>query len=91
MREDMMDFTYLNEKAREAELDIWFSSCIGKDADDGNNRYARLITFKAASEAEPIAAKAKKSHRRGDAMEHRKRAPALTVSTVQLKSIKASL
>jgi DdrB-like protein len=39
---------------------VWFSRCIGKDA-DGNNRYARLITFKAASEAEPIAAKAKKA------------------------------
>jgi hypothetical protein len=39
---------------------VWFSRCIGKDA-DGNNRYARLITFKAASEAEPIAAKARKA------------------------------
>jgi DdrB-like protein len=39
---------------------IWFSRCIGKDA-DGNNRYARLISFKATSEAEPIAAKAKKA------------------------------
>lgn len=41
---------------------IWFSRCVGKDA-DGNNRYVRLITFKAASDAEPIAAKAKKAAR----------------------------
>jgi hypothetical protein len=41
---------------------VWFSRCVGKDA-DGNNRYARLISFKAASEAEPIAAKAKKAIR----------------------------
>jgi hypothetical protein len=39
---------------------VWFSRCVGKDA-DGNNRYARLISFKAASGAEPIAAKAKKA------------------------------
>lgn len=38
---------------------IWFSRCTGKDA-DGNNRYVRLISFKAVNEAEPIAAKAKK-------------------------------
>ena len=41
---------------------VWFSRCVGKDA-DGNNRYARLISFKAVSEAEPIAAKAKKAIR----------------------------
>lgn len=39
---------------------VWFSRCIGKDA-DGNNRYARLISFKAVNDAEPIAAKAKKA------------------------------
>ena len=39
---------------------IWFSRCVGKDA-DGNNRYARLISFRAASEAEPIASKARKA------------------------------
>jgi hypothetical protein len=39
---------------------VWFSRCVGKDA-DGNNRYARLMTFKAASEAEPIASKARKA------------------------------
>lgn len=39
---------------------IWFSRCIGKDA-DGNNRYARLISFKAVNDAEPIAAKAKQA------------------------------
>lgn len=38
---------------------IWFSRCVGKDA-DGNNKYVRLISFKAAADAEPIAAKAKK-------------------------------
>lgn len=32
---------------------IWFSRCIGKDA-DGTNKYARLITFKQMSEAEPL-------------------------------------
>ncbi len=41
---------------------IWFSRSVGKDS-DGNNRYVRLITFKAASDAEPIAAKAKKAAR----------------------------
>lgn len=41
---------------------IWFSRCVGKDS-DGNNRYVRLITFKVASNAEPIAAKAKKAVR----------------------------
>jgi hypothetical protein len=41
---------------------IWFSRCVGKDS-DGNNRYVRLISFKAASDAEPIAAKAKKAAR----------------------------
>jgi DdrB-like protein len=39
---------------------IWFSRCTGKDADD-NNRYARLISFRAVSDAEPIAAKARKA------------------------------
>jgi hypothetical protein len=39
---------------------VWFSRSVGKDA-DGSNKYVRLITFKTASEAEPIAAKAKKS------------------------------
>jgi hypothetical protein len=39
---------------------VWFSRCVGKDA-DGNNKYVRLISFKAASEAEPIAAKARKA------------------------------
>ena len=39
---------------------VWFSRCAGKDA-DGNNRYVRLISFKAASDAEPIAAKARKA------------------------------
>lgn len=32
---------------------IWFSRPTGKDA-DGNNTYARLITFKDATEAEPL-------------------------------------
>jgi hypothetical protein len=41
---------------------IWFSRCVGKDS-DGNNRYVRLISFKVASDAEPIAAKAKKAAR----------------------------
>lgn len=41
---------------------LWFSRSIGKDA-DGNNKYARLITFKPAGAAEPIAAKAKKAIR----------------------------
>jgi hypothetical protein len=39
---------------------VWFSRCIGKDT-DGNNRYARLISFKAVNDAEPIAAKARKA------------------------------
>jgi hypothetical protein len=39
---------------------VWFSRCVGKDV-DGNNKYVRLITFKAASEAEPIASKAKQA------------------------------
>ncbi len=38
---------------------LWFSRCVGKDA-DGNNKYVRLITFKATTGAEPIAAKAKR-------------------------------
>jgi hypothetical protein len=38
---------------------IWFSRCVGKDA-EGNNKYARLITFKTPSESGPVAAKAKK-------------------------------
>lgn len=37
---------------------IWFSRCVGKDA-DGANKYVRLITFKTPSESGPIAAKAK--------------------------------
>jgi DdrB-like protein len=41
---------------------VWFSRFVGKDA-DGNNKYVRLISFKAVSEAEPIAAKAKKAIR----------------------------
>jgi hypothetical protein len=41
---------------------IWFSRCTGKDS-EGNNRYVRLITFKAGNEAEPIAAKAKQAIR----------------------------
>lgn len=39
---------------------VWFSRCVGKDA-DGNNKYVRLITFKDASEPEPIASKAKEA------------------------------
>jgi hypothetical protein len=35
---------------------VWFSRCAGKDS-DGNNKYVRLISFKRASEAEPIAPK----------------------------------
>src|SRR5687767_15974019 len=31
---------------------VWFSRCTGKDA-EGNNRYARLMTFKAVGDAEP--------------------------------------
>jgi len=41
---------------------VWFSRCVGKDAEN-NNRYVRLITFKAASDAEPISSKAKKAVR----------------------------
>jgi hypothetical protein len=41
---------------------VWYSRHLGKDS-DGNMRYARLITFKALSDAEPIAAKAKKAIR----------------------------
>jgi|SRR5215510_8520344 len=41
---------------------VWFSRHIGQDS-DGNKRYARLITFRALSDAEPIAAKAKKAIR----------------------------
>jgi ssDNA-binding DdrB-like protein len=41
---------------------VWFSRHLGQDA-DGNKRYARLITFRALSGAEPIAAKAKKAIR----------------------------
>jgi DdrB-like protein len=41
---------------------VWFSRHLGQDS-DGNNRYARLISFKALSDAEPIAAKAKKAIR----------------------------
>jgi hypothetical protein len=39
---------------------VWFSRCVGKDS-EGNNRYARLITFKDSSEAEPIAGKARQA------------------------------
>ena len=39
---------------------VWYSRHLGKDS-DGNMRYARLISFKALSDAEPIAAKAKKA------------------------------
>ncbi len=48
-----------NNKFTEA---IWFSRHLGQDA-DGNKRYARLISFRALSDAEPIAAKAKKAIR----------------------------
>src|SRR5215510_4350280 len=41
---------------------VWFSRHLGQDA-DGNKRYARLITFRALTDAEPIAAKAKKAIR----------------------------
>ena len=41
---------------------VWFSRHLGQDA-DGNKRYARLIVFRALSDAEPIAAKAKKAIR----------------------------
>jgi len=39
---------------------VWFSRHLGQDA-DGNKRYARLITFRALNDAEPIAAKTKKA------------------------------
>ena len=39
---------------------VWFSRCVGKDADN-NNKYVRLITFKDASEPEPVASKTKKA------------------------------
>lgn len=32
---------------------IWFSRCVGKD-DKGANKYERLVTFKAMSDAEPL-------------------------------------
>ena len=41
---------------------VWFSRHLGQDS-DGNKRYARLISFRALSDAEPIAAKAKKAIR----------------------------
>jgi len=41
---------------------VWFSRHLGQDS-DGNKRYARLIVFRALSDAEPIAAKAKKGIR----------------------------
>jgi len=41
---------------------VWFSRHLGQDA-DGTKRYARLIVFRALSDAEPIAAKAKKAIR----------------------------
>jgi ssDNA-binding DdrB-like protein len=41
---------------------VWFSRHLGQDS-DGNKRYARLIVFRALSDAEPIAAKAKKAIR----------------------------
>jgi hypothetical protein len=41
---------------------VWFSRHLGQDA-DGNKRYARLIVFRALSDAEPITAKAKKAIR----------------------------
>jgi DdrB-like protein len=41
---------------------VWFSRHLGLDV-DGNKRYARLITFRALSDAEPIAAKAKRAIR----------------------------
>jgi len=39
---------------------VWFSRHLRQDSDD-NKRYARLITFRALNDAEPIAAKAKKA------------------------------
>jgi hypothetical protein len=41
---------------------VWFSRHLGQDS-DGNKRYARLIVFRALTDAEPIAAKAKKAIR----------------------------
>ena len=41
---------------------VWFSRNLGQDS-DGNKRYARLITFRDLSDAEPIASKAKKAIR----------------------------
>jgi len=41
---------------------VWYSRHIGQDV-DGNRSYVRLITFKVLSDAEPIAAKAKKAIR----------------------------
>jgi hypothetical protein len=41
---------------------VWFSHHLGQDS-DGNKRYARLISFRALNDAEPIAAKAKKAIR----------------------------
>lgn len=41
---------------------VWYSRHLGQDV-DGNKRYVRLITFKVLSDAEPIAAKAKKAIR----------------------------
>jgi DdrB-like protein len=54
-------FTRRSPNNRFAEA-VWFSRCVGKDP-DGNNRYVRLISFKALNDAEPIAAKAKKAIR----------------------------
>jgi hypothetical protein len=39
---------------------VWYSRHLGQDV-DGNKRYVRLITFRVLSDAEPIAAKAKKA------------------------------
>jgi len=41
---------------------VWFSRHLGQDS-DGNKLYARLISFRVLSDAEPIAAKAKKAIR----------------------------
>jgi DdrB-like protein len=41
---------------------VWFSRHLGQDS-DGNKRYARLISFKAFGDAEPITSKAKKAIR----------------------------
>jgi len=41
---------------------VWFSRHLGQDS-DGNKRYARLISFRALNDAEPIAAKAKRAIR----------------------------